>query len=130
MSFGMEVFDGAGAKTLGMEDFTIQRLASFVVPGSKTSGTGVRTDSLVYDIPGYNPATCFVMITPRVYANYPQPGYDDNWGYTPTYKDLGGTQIGIIRYMNYKQPTGVGGNTRDAWDEKTVECVVEVVRVI
>jgi hypothetical protein len=130
MSFGIEVSDGAGAKTLGMDDFTIQRLASFVVAGSKTSGTGVRTDSLVYNIPGYDPATCFVMITPRVYANYAQPGYDDNWGYTPTYKDLGGSQIGIIRYMNYKQPTGVGGNTRDAWIEKTVECVVEVVKVI
>jgi hypothetical protein len=32
--------------------------------------------------------------------------------------------------MNYKQPTGVGGNTRNAWIEKTVECVVEVVKVI
>lgn len=130
MSFGIEIFDSSGVKTLGMGDFTIQKLATFVVGSSKTAGSGVRTDSIVYDVRGYSSTNCFVIITPRAYANYNQPGYDDNWGYAPTYVDLGGTKIGIIRYMNYREPTGVGGNYKNRWIENTVECAVEVVKVL
>lgn len=129
MSFGIAVFDSGGIQTLGMEDFTIQKLASRVIPASRTSGSGVRSDYILMDVPGYSPDTCFVIITPRAYAAYSQPGYPDAWGYAPTYKDLGGTQIGIFTYVNYRIPTGVGSNYKDSWSEHVVESIVEVVKV-
>jgi hypothetical protein len=130
MSYGMAVFDSNGVQTLGMEDFTIEKLAQMYLPAVRTMGNGIRSDYIVMDVPGYNPATCFVVITPRVYAGYSQPGRPDSWGYVPTYKDLGGTQIGIFTYVNRRRPTGYHDNYVDEWTEHTVECVVEVVRVL
>jgi hypothetical protein len=130
MSFGMAVFDANGVQTLGMEDFTIEKLAQMNLPAMRNMGNGIRSDYILMDVPGYNPATCFVVITPRVYAGYSQPGYPDLWGYVPTYKDLGGTQIGIFTYVNRRRPTGYHNNYVDEWNEHTVECVVEVVRVL
>jgi len=129
MTHGLAIFDKGGALTLGMDDFTIQKLASLTIPASRAKGRGVRTDYVLMDVPGYDPSTCFVIITPKAYASYPQPGYPDTWGYTPTYRDLGGTQIGIFTYANYKNPTGIGNDYRDEWAEHVVESVVEVVRV-
>ena len=130
MSFGLRIFDGKGTQTLGMEDFTLQKLAQLVIPAERSSGEGIRTDHIVMDVPGYDPGRCFVLITPRFYAGYPQPGHPDGWGYAPTYRDLGGTRIGICTYVNRRRPTGVGGKYRDEWIVHTVECVVEVLRVL
>lgn len=130
MTFGLAIFDAHGRQTLGMEDFTIQKLAQRVIPGERSKGNGVRTDLIVMDVPGYDPARCFVMITPRVYAGYSQPGSPDAWGYAPTYRDLGGSRIGICTYVNRRRHTGVGDNYADEWLVHTVECVVEVLRVL
>lgn len=130
MSFGMAVWDGAGVQTLGMEDFTLQRIAIMTLPARSSAGQGVKSDYIVMDVDGYDPANCLVLITPKVYATYPQPGYPDSWGMSPTYVDLGGTRIGIVTYVNYRVPTGYKNNYRDMWKEQTVESVIEVVRVI
>lgn len=130
MSFGLTVWDGNGVQTLGMEDFTLQRLAIMTLPARFSGGLGVNTSSILMDVDGYDPATCLVIITPRVYASYPQPGYSDSWGMTPTYVDLGGTKIGIVTYVNKLNPTGEGNNYTASWIERTVESVIEVVRVV
>lgn len=130
MEYGIEISDGNGVVTLGMADFTIQKLAELLIPAKRSNGNGVRSDYILMDVPGYDPSRCFVTITPRSYAPYAQPGYPDNWGYVPVYRDLGGTQIGIYTYVNRRRPTGVGSNYADEWLENSVECVVEVVRVI
>ncbi|MBD8187826.1 hypothetical protein IFU20_16700 [Pseudomonas viridiflava] len=130
LEFGLNVFDGNATQTLGMGDFTLQRLAHMIVPAERASGVGVRNDFILMDVPGYDPARCFVMITPRAYASYPQPGHPDAWGYAPTYYDLGGSRIGIYTYVNRKRPTGVGNNYADEWISHTVECSVEVLRVL
>ena len=129
MSFGLTVWDGNGVQTLGMEDFTLQRLAIMTLPAKNSAGQGVNSSYILMDVAGYDPATCLVLITPKVYASYPQPGYPDNWGVTPTYIDLGGTKIGIITYVNRREPKG-DGDFLDRWIERTVESVVEVVRVV
>jgi hypothetical protein len=130
MNFGMTVFDAIGVQTLGVEDFTIQKLAQMVLPANRAGGAGVKSDYILMDVPGYDPSTCFVTITPKAYAGYNQPGYPDLWGYVPTYKDLGGTRIGIYTYVNRRRPTGYHDNYVDEWVSHTVECVVEVMRVL
>lgn len=129
MTYGIEVFDSSGIKTLGMEDFTIQRLATFIHPAEKSSGEGTRADYTTYTVAGYDPGNCFVIITPRVYANYPQPGYADGWGYTPVYIDLGGNSFGIITYQNYLYYTGISNNYKNRWQSNSVESVIEVVKI-
>ncbi|WP_439851162.1 hypothetical protein ACTACG_07435 [Pseudomonas syringae] len=127
--YGVRVRDANSVQTLGMEDFTIRKLAVMTIAASRKSGTGVREDYILIDVPGYDPSKGFVMITPKQYAAYGQPGNPDAWGYVPTYKDLGGTQIAIFTYVNRRRATGVGGNYSDEWVEHVVESVVEIVRV-
>lgn len=131
MSYGLEVFDSNRVKTLGMEDFTITRLATMTIP-KNPSGPGARpaprTDYILMDVLGYDPATCFVLITPKAYSTGGEPR-PYGWGYIPTYKDLGGTQIAIYTYANYRDPTGIGNDYITRWVENSVECTVEVVRV-
>lgn len=129
--YGIRVSNSNGVEVFGMGDFTLQKMASMILPERpRTYGDGVRRDYILMDVPGYDPSTCFVMITPRVYAGYAQTGRPDNWGYLPTYKNLGGARIGIYTYVNYRMPTNVGNDYRDKWVEHTVECVVEAVRAI
>ena len=129
MSFGIRVFDGNGVETLGMDDFTIQRLAIMTIPASRSGGLGVRGDYILINVDGYDPATCFVTITPKAYSPYPQGAGQAYWGCVPTYKDLGGTQIGIITYGNYFE-VDYKGDWIFKWKSEVVESVVEVVRVI
>ena len=131
--YGIEVANQNGIQTFGMQDFTIQKLLSMEVPatpGVRKSGSGIRTDYILWDVPGYDPAKCFLMITPKYYANYPQSGQISDWGFLPTYRNLGGTQIAIFTYCNRKRPTGVGSNYVDEWIEHTAHSVLEAVRVI
>lgn len=127
MSFGINVWSGSGALTLDMSDFTLQKLAVMVLPANPSGGVAKpapRSDYIMMDVIGYNPANCFVTITPRYYGT----GAAFGRSVIPTYRDLGGTQIAIIPYANYRSPNGSGG-----WSERTVEstveCVIEVVKV-
>lgn len=78
MSYGLNVFDANGAQTLGMSDFTLQKLAVMNIPAMSSSGKGVRSDYIIMDVPGYDPSTCYVVITPAIYSSG-QPGYPDSW---------------------------------------------------
>lgn len=129
MIYGLEVLDAKGVQTLGMEDFTIQRLATLTIPASRSGGLGIRGDYILINVDGYDPATCFVTITPKAYSPYPQGAGQAYWGCVPTYKDLGGTQIGIITYGNYFE-VDYKGDWIFKWKSEVVESVVEVVRVI
>lgn len=128
MSFGLNVWDQNGVVSLEMSDFTLQKLSVTILPANP-SGNGARpaprTDYILLDVPGYDPSTCFVTITPRYYNT----GALFGRSVIPTYRDLGGTKIGIVPYVNYRAPTGTG-NWTERWVESTVECVIEVVKVI
>lgn len=126
------MFDDKGVQTFGMDDFTIRKLAVLNTPRiARRFGDGVRSDYILMDVPGYDPAKCFVMITPRVYAGYDQPGTgSDLWGGVPTYRDLGGTKIGIYTYANTLRFISGSGKWVPVWVENVIESVVEVVRVI
>lgn len=130
MEYGFWVFDKNEVQTLGMEDFTLQKLAVMIVPAATGGGRGSNYEYILMDVPGYDPATCFVTITPKVYAPYDQPGYPDTWGGLPTYTNLGGTRIAIYTQINYREPDGGGGGkNREMWTRNVVESVVEVVKV-
>lgn len=128
MSFGINVWNESAALTLDMGDFTLQKLAVMVLPANP-SGTVVRlaprSDYILMDVVGYNSSTCYVTITPRYYNT----GAAFGRSVIPTYKDLSGTQIAIYTYVNYRAPNGSGGWI-ERWVESTVECVIEVVKVI
>ncbi|GLX92039.1 hypothetical protein [Pseudomonas weihenstephanensis] len=129
MIYGLEVLDTKGVQTLGMEDFTIQRLAMMTIPASRRYGSGSRRDYITMDVEGYDASTCFVSITPKAYSPYPQGMGQAYWGCVPTYVDLGGTKIGIITYSNAYE-TDFEGKWVYTWAEEMVESVIEVVRVI
>lgn len=128
MGEGIEVYGDNGVLTLGMEDFTLLRIWQITLPSSKTAGVGIRSDHILYDIPGYDPATCFIVITPKQYSPNPQGSVGANWGYLPTYKELGGSKIGLVTYANYSRPTGDRDKRTYLWTSHIVECVVEAVR--
>lgn len=127
--YGIEVANENGVQTFGMQDFTIQKIQSMEIPASRTSGVGTRSDYILWDVPGYDPAKCFLLITPKYYANYPQDGQASSWGVLPTYRNLGGTQIAIFTYCNRRRPTGVSSNYVDEWIEHVAHSVLEAVRV-
>lgn len=129
MSFGLNIFDEKGVQTFGMDDFTLQLLYSIVLPASNLNGIGRRSDYMTIDVPGYDPSTGVVVITPTKYANYEQGAGQPAWGFLPTYRDLGGTSIALYLYVNYGTPDGGGGGKyREIWKQFTVECTVEVFR--
>lgn len=130
--YGVEINNANGIQTLGMDDFTIQRLATMEIPateGTRKNGRGTRSDYILWNVPGYDPAKCFLLITPKYYAGYPQNGQISSWGYLPTYRNLGGTQVALFSYVNRRWPNGSGGYI-DEWIEHTAHCVIEAVRVI
>lgn len=129
MSFGLEVYNEAGIRVLGMEDFTIERIFTASIPKRTGRGSGWRTDYIEFSVPGYRPETCFVVITPAVYAGYDQPGYDNGWGYTPVYTDIGNDRVAIIDYCNYEL-VDFNGDYKRYWKYCGVSATVEVVRVI
>ena len=128
MSFGLNVWNGSGALTLDMGDFTLQKLAVMILPANP-SGSGARpaprSDYILMDVPGYDPSTCYVTITPARYNT----GSEFGRSVIPTYKDLGGSKIAIYPYVNYRMSNGTGG-WLEKWVESTVESVIEVVKVI
>lgn len=133
MIYGLEVLDAKGVQTLGMEDFTLQRLAIMSIPASNRGGSGIRYDYITMDIAGYDATKCFVLITPKYYSPYPQGAGQTYWGCVPTYVDLGGTKIGIVTYSNqqeYISGDGLPSRWVYTWREEVVESIIEVVRFV
>lgn len=117
-----------GVETLGMGDFTIRKIFEATVPGIRGSGAGHINAPYSISVPGYSADQCFVVMTPKVYA---QGGQSGNSAYvdlkTPTYVDLGGESIGIIRYINYSLYQNDRWSTFHTY--LSSECTVEVFRV-
>ncbi|MBD9657489.1 hypothetical protein IB239_21895 [Pseudomonas sp. PDM12] len=101
-----------GVETLGMGDFTLRKIHEQIVPGASSNWTWNVTINSPYRItvPGYKPDECIVIISPLSYYGSAQ---GSNGAIselrTPVYVDLGGEDIGIIRYCNedvYDSPNG------------------------
>lgn len=103
--YGIELSAANGALTLGMQHFTIKKIfeTNIAKQGRGAIQDGWRSDLMEFAVPGYDPATCFVVIKPAVYASYDQPGYDDGFGFTPTFRDIGPDKIGIVTYVNWRE---------------------------
>lgn len=129
MPFGLEIYNSSGVKVLGMEDFTIEKMFQASIPKRTGGGSGHRSDWIEFSVPGYDPSKCFVVITPSVYASYDQPGYDDEWGFTPVYKDIGLNRIAIIDYCNYYR-VDFNGDYLPYWSLCGVASTIEVVKVL
>lgn len=126
MQAGIEINDALGNRVLGMEDFTYQRLFYAYIPKQSGFGWGWKYTTIEFTIPGYDPETCCVIITPATFASAEQPGYDDGVGFTPYYKNLGGEKIGIVVYHN-----GYSNSNGDQyWSSESVACYIEVVRML
>lgn len=130
MSYGLRIYDSSGGINLDTDDFTMRRLARMELPAQGwTGGSGTRSSYISWTVPGYDPATCFILITPKTYASYNQ-GYDaPSYPVLPTYAELGGEQIAIYTYVNYRASTGTG-DWIDRWKSYTVACVIDAVKVL
>lgn len=130
--WGLEMNNAQGVETLGMSDFTLRKIHEQVVPGASSSWVWNASINSPYRItvPGYKADECVVVISPRSYYGSAQ---DANIAIgelrTPVYVDLGGEDIGIIRYCN-EENFDLGNRVwRPRWRWCAVECVVEVFRV-
>ncbi|QLG90777.1 hypothetical protein HZF02_16760 [Pseudomonas yamanorum] len=126
--YGLNVFDANGIKTFGMDDLTIQRLHKQTLPAMAGGGQNFKYDYIQLTIPGYDRDKCYVIFTPVNYSTYNQGSAVPAWPSVPTYVDLGGEVIGICWWSNY----GVydGHRYKYYWRAETVECTIEVVRVL
>lgn len=103
MSYGIEIYDENNNEILGMSDFTYRKIFEAYVPGASSGWVYNRyiNDPYILNVPGYNQDTCVVFIAPATYYGGGQSdGSVANQLVTPTYRDLGGESIGIIRYAN------------------------------
>lgn len=103
MSYGIEVFDESGIRTLSMADFTYKKIFEATVPQITDQWTYNRyiDDPYILTVPNYDPSTCFVFISPLgYYGGVQSDGSVATQVMTPTYRDMGGNRIGIIRYAN------------------------------
>lgn len=127
--FGIEIFDDAGVKCLSMADFTIRKIFEADIAAASSNWTnGTRSDSVVLTVPGYVASECFVVITPKSYSG--QQGESSNALLTPYYRDLGGDQIGIVRYSQDNWYDLANQIYRPRWRLWSVACTVEVFKVI
>ncbi|WP_312903864.1 hypothetical protein [Stutzerimonas nitrititolerans] len=132
--FGIEAFDENSVKVLGMEDFTFRKIFEAEIPPLVESSptdfnSYVRTDTLNFTVPGYSPSKCFVVITPKNYAQSAQ-NVDGPWGpFTPYYKDLGGEVIGVVRYIQDNWYDISNQRYRGRWRANTPLCALEVYEV-
>lgn len=118
-----------GVETLGMGDFTLRKIHEEIVPRATGGGAGHIYAPYKITVPGYRADDCFVFISPRSYYSSSQDG---NSGYdlrTPVYIDMGGEDIGIIRYKNMSNWDPGNRLWRDVHAYYGVECTVEVFKV-
>lgn len=95
MSYGIEIFDSLGTRTLGMNDFTYYKIFETDIPAA-----GSNTSIYPVVVPGYDSESCVVLFTPLNYIAGEQPGGllpANGGGFVPVYKDLGGETVGVVR---------------------------------
>jgi hypothetical protein len=87
MSFGIEVFDAGGNKTLGMEDFTYSLIYQQIIPAP-------GSNTLDITVPGFSNENCVVVFTPTVPETGDQPIDDVAAGFVPVYSS---PSAGVVR---------------------------------
>lgn len=93
MSYGIEIFDSDGNRTLGMEDFTYNKIFEVVIPRASESDTS----SYIVDVPGFVDSECIIVFTPLTYSQGEQSGGADGIGFVPVYYSAGGTLVAVVR---------------------------------
>lgn len=94
MSYGIEIYDSTGVRTLGMGDFTYSKIfeTDIPAPGSNTAPYNVT-------VPGYTDSNCVVVFTPLSYVGeQPDSGLPPSMpGFVPVYRSPGGNVVSVIR---------------------------------
>jgi len=130
--WGLEINNAQGVETLGMGDFTLRKIHEQVVPGAASNWVLNATINAPYRItvPGYKPEECIVMISPRSYYGDAQSSSGTVSDLrTPVYVDMGGEDIGIIRYCNEEAYDSPNRRWFSRWRWCATDSVVEVFRV-
>ncbi len=126
MSYGIEIYDENGVRTLGMADFTYTKIWEQDIPGVSENGS---TAPYNVTVPGYDPNTCVVMFTPKAYLTGGQSAggqLSGGPGFVPVYRNAGGEVISVIRRAmgRYTQ----GSNTVTVYSY-TPACTMKVFRI-
>lgn len=104
MSYGMRLFDGAGAAIFDTSSFTYQVIFTTVVDFRSATGYDSRT----YSIPNFDPATCCAVMLPI--DDY-TVGYGDYWNSCPYIKQSELT-AGFIKVYNHRPEYNDGMYTK------------------
>ncbi len=126
MSYGIEIYDENGVRTLGMADFTYTKIWEEDIPGVAETGPVAPYNVTV---PGYDPATCVVMFTPKAYVTGAQDGNETKAGAgcVPVYRNAGGEVVSVIRRA--RGAYQVGTNPTVTVYSFTPACTMEVFRI-
>lgn len=93
MSYGIEIYDSSGNRTLGMQDFTYNKIFELYIPAA-----GSDTSPYVVNVPGFVDSECVVLFTPATYTQGEQPGFlQGDSGIVPVYYSAGGTLVAVVR---------------------------------
>lgn len=126
MPQGMQIWNEDGEITLDTQDYTFTKIAELIIPGLFQGWTnGNQTEQYVVSIPGYDPETCFILISPTKYIKGEQP-YSTTEEHLPYYRDLGGESVAFIRYSLVRRGTD---QTR-AYLYDTQDAIAEVFKVL
>lgn len=82
MSYGLRVWNGSGGLTLDTTTFTYQIMGQWTIDFS--SSTPANPGSVTLSIPGFDPATCALVLLPTRSSDIPSadsPGNDKSYPY-------------------------------------------------
>lgn len=91
MSYGIEIYDENGVRTLGMADFTYSKIFETDIPAGSSNYN--------ITVPGYSDANCIVVFTPVSYVTGAQSGSlpTNGSGFVPLYRSPGGEVVTVVR---------------------------------
>lgn len=92
MSYGIEIYDSTGVRTLGMGDFTYSKIFETDIPAGSSNYN--------ITVPGYSNADCIVVFTPVNYVTGAQSGSlagSNGNGFVPLYRSPGGNVVTVVR---------------------------------
>lgn len=126
MSYGIEIFDETGVRTLGMGDFTYSKIfeVDIPAPGGDTAPYNVT-------VPGFTDSECVVVFTPLSYISGAQPDNGlppDMRGFVPVYRSPGGNVVSVIRRVLGRYLNPGSGQFVQGYGT-TPACKMEVFRI-
>lgn len=96
MTYGIEVYNSDGVKTMGMDDFTYSQIFETTLPQTSANYN--------VSVPGYTFANCIVMFSPVNYVTGEQPGYGSINGFVPGYTSPGDGIVTVLAYNSSGSP--------------------------